>query len=145
MTIFGSLMTAVYVAHTSSNGIGAMAGSSLDEALAFAMKHDGLQTMLIGAMQAFESSFTAVTSIVIAMLLILSVVVLTVHSKVLKKHSSALAGPGSFNTCHNSHPDSVGLQSRPSGTERSCKEAYGNILAGWLSYKLLIHSESGFL
>ena len=85
VTIFGSLMTAVYVAHTSSNGIGTMVGSSLDEALAFAMKHDGLQTMLIGAMQAFESSFTAVTSIVIAMLLILSVVVLTVHSKVLKK------------------------------------------------------------
>ncbi|MVW78365.1 MFS transporter [Bordetella sp. 02P26C-1] len=84
VTVFGSLMTAVYVADVRNNGIDAMAGSSLDEALAYAMKHNESQAMLARAMHAFESSFTAVSSIVIATLLALSVFVLAVNRRVLK-------------------------------------------------------------
>lgn len=83
VTIFGSLMTAVYVSHVRSSGIEAAAGSSLDEALAYTMKNDGLQAVLQGATQAFESAFSAVSSIVIAMLFALSVVVLALSRKVL--------------------------------------------------------------
>lgn len=84
VTIFGSLMTAVYVAHVSDSGIGAMAGSSLDEALVYALKHSESKAMLASAMQAFESSFTAVSSIVIAMLFVLSLAVLAINKKILK-------------------------------------------------------------
>jgi MFS transporter, DHA2 family, multidrug resistance protein len=84
VTIFGSLMTAVYVSHVRNHGIDAMAGSSLDEALAYAMQHSESQAMLSRAMQAFESSFTAVSSIVIATLFVLSMVVLAVNHRVLK-------------------------------------------------------------
>lgn len=84
VTIFGSLMTAIYVSHVSKNGVQSMAGSSLDEALAYALKHDESQVMLSIAKQAFESSFTAVSYIVIALLLTLAVVVLAINNKFLK-------------------------------------------------------------
>lgn len=84
VTIFGSLMTAVYVAQVRGNGIEAMAGSSLDEALAYVLKNDGAQVVLQGATQAFETAFNAVSNIVITILFALSVVVLYLSRRLSK-------------------------------------------------------------
>lgn len=88
VTIFGSLMTAVYVAHVRSAGIEAMAGSSLDEA--YRNAHQGIQSpaVLQGAMQAFEASFTAVSGVVIALLFSLAVVVLVLTRNFPKQQMS---------------------------------------------------------
>jgi DHA2 family multidrug resistance protein-like MFS transporter len=75
VTIFGSLMTAVYVAHIRSHGIESAAGSSLDEALAYALKNDGASSIVHTATQAFESAFSTVSYIVIAILFALSIIV----------------------------------------------------------------------
>lgn len=88
VTLFGSLMTAIYLAQASSNGIEVMAGSSLDEAHIYAQKHPEAQSVLQGAMQAFEVSFSTVTSVVIAMLFILATLVLLMSRKLEKRESS---------------------------------------------------------
>lgn len=81
VTIFGSLMTVVYVAQVRSQGIDALAGSSMDEALAYAMKNEGAQAVLDGATQAFEAAFQTVSSIVIAILFTLSLAVISLSRK----------------------------------------------------------------
>lgn len=78
VTIFGSIMTAIYVARSQHLGVDFMAGSSLDEAHRYAQLHaDAPQTqaLLHSAMQAFEASFSGVSSVVVAMLLALSALV----------------------------------------------------------------------
>ena len=81
VTILGSLMTAVYVANARSSGIEAMAGSSLDEAYIHAQNHPEAQQALQVAIQAFDASFSAVSSVVIAMLFALSALVLLLSRK----------------------------------------------------------------
>lgn len=75
VTIFGSLMTAVYVSNVRHSGIETMAGSSLDEAHIYAQKNVGAEAVLQGAMQAFDMAFSTVSSVVIAMLIGLATVV----------------------------------------------------------------------
>ncbi|MDH0493654.1 MFS transporter [Comamonas aquatica] len=76
VTIFGSLMTAVYVSTVDRLGFAVHAGSSLDEAHAHARAHPEAQAMLQAAMQAFETSFTWVSVAVAAILLALVLAVL---------------------------------------------------------------------
>jgi DHA2 family multidrug resistance protein-like MFS transporter len=81
VTIFGSIMTAVYVSTTQRQGLSQMAGSSLDEAHTYAQTHPDASQMLAGAMQAFEASFTWVSFVVAAMLLCLSFTVLAMRKR----------------------------------------------------------------
>ena len=53
VTIFGSIMTAVYVANVQEMGLSHMAGSSLDEAHTYAQAHPDASQALASAMQAF--------------------------------------------------------------------------------------------
>jgi DHA2 family multidrug resistance protein-like MFS transporter len=76
VTIFGSLMTAVYVSTVDRLGFALQAGGSLDEAHAHARAHPEAQAMLQAAMQAFETSFTWVSVAVAAILLALVLAVL---------------------------------------------------------------------
>ena len=76
VTIFGSLMTAVYVSTVDRLGFAVQAGGSLDEAHAHARAHPEAQAMLQAAMQAFETSFTWVSVAVAAILLALVLAVL---------------------------------------------------------------------
>lgn len=84
VTIFGSLMTAIYVSQVRGDSIDAMAGSSLDEAHAYALKNDGARDVLQGAMHAFEVAFSTVSNAVIAILFALAVVVLLLNRKLTK-------------------------------------------------------------
>ena len=81
VTIFGSIMTAIYVSNVRNQGIEAMAGSTLDAAHTYARHHEGAQAALQGAMQAFEVAFHTVGSIVIATLFTLAAVVLLLRKK----------------------------------------------------------------
>ncbi|HCN71387.1 MAG TPA: MFS transporter, partial [Pusillimonas sp.] len=81
VTIFGSLMTAIYVAHVRGSGIETMAGSSLDDAHRYVQNHAQAQPILQGAMQAFEAAFNTVSSVVIATLLALATLVLLLSLK----------------------------------------------------------------
>lgn len=81
VTIFGSIMTAVYVSTTQQQGLSHMAGSSLDEAHTYAQAHPAASQMLAGAMQAFEASFTWVSFVVAALLLCLSFTVLAMRKR----------------------------------------------------------------
>jgi DHA2 family multidrug resistance protein-like MFS transporter len=87
VTIFGSLMTAVYVAHVRSNGIEAMAGSSLDEAYRNAQQSPSASAALQSAMHAFEASFTVVSSVVIALLFSLAAVVVALTRHLPKQQA----------------------------------------------------------
>ena len=88
VTIFGSLMTAIYVAHVRSAGIEAQAGSSLDEAYRYAQQSSDAAPVLQSAMQAFEASFTTVSSVVIALLFSLAVAVLALTRRLHKLQAS---------------------------------------------------------
>lgn len=89
VTIFGSLMTAVYVAHVRHGGIEAMAGSGLDEA--YRNTQQGIQSpaVLQSAMQAFEASFAAVSGVVIALLFSLALVVLVLARHLPKQQTDS--------------------------------------------------------
>lgn len=80
VTIFGSLMTAVYVAQVRSQGIEALVGNSLDEAYRSAQKNNFEPSVLQAAIQAFEASFMAVGGVVIALLIALALTVLSLNS-----------------------------------------------------------------
>lgn len=84
VTIFGSLMTATYIAHVREQGIAAMAGTSLDEAHVYALQHGGAPAMLQTAIEAFEIAFSTVSSIVIAVLFTLALVVLGLSRRLSK-------------------------------------------------------------
>lgn len=81
VTIFGSIMTAVYVANVQEMGLSHMAGSSLDEAHTYAQAHPGASQALASAMQAFEASFTWVSALVAVMLFGLACMVLLNRKK----------------------------------------------------------------
>lgn len=81
VTIFGSIMTAVYVANVQEMGLSHMAGSSLDEAHTYAQAHPGASQALASAMQAFEASFTWVSALVAVMLFALACMVLLNRKK----------------------------------------------------------------
>lgn len=90
VTIFGSIMTAIYVAQVQDSGIAAMAGSSLDEAHRYAQAHADALPQLHSAMQAFESSFSGVSTAVIAMLFTLSTLVLLLRRRLSAPQALAL-------------------------------------------------------
>lgn len=81
VTIFGSLMTAIYVMQVRSSGIESMAGSSLDEAHVYAQQYPNDQSVLQTAIQSFEVSFSTVSNVVIAMLFALAILVLLMRRK----------------------------------------------------------------
>jgi len=61
VTIFGSIMTAVYASSMHKVGFAGVGGSSLDEAYTYVQNHPEASGMLDSAMQAFEASFTRVS------------------------------------------------------------------------------------
>ncbi|MEG0947301.1 MAG: MFS transporter [Comamonas sp.] len=81
VTIFGSIMTAVYVANVQEMGLSHMAGSSLDEAHTYAQAHPDASQALASAMQAFEASFTWVSALVAVMLFGLACMVMVNRRK----------------------------------------------------------------
>lgn len=82
VTLFGSIMTAIYVAQMQKSKVGSMAGSSIDEAILYAQTHSDSASIVQSATQAFESAFSGVSSIVIVALFILSMVVLIAGRKI---------------------------------------------------------------
>lgn len=104
VTIFGSLMTAIYVAQVRSSGTEAFAGSSMDEAHRYALQHPADATVLPSAMQAFEVAFSQVSSVVMAMLFLLATMVLLC--------SQRLSLHGGGNVAQDSQPNPFLAQSK---------------------------------
>ena len=85
VTIFGSIMTAVYISQTERMGLSHMAGSTLDEAHTFAQTSPLPEAAqwLADAMQAFEGAFAAVVAVVVALQLCLLALVWLRHRRQL--------------------------------------------------------------
>lgn len=90
VTIFGSIMTAIYVSSMQRQGAGNMGGSTLDEAYTYVHTHPEAAHLLHTAQNAFENSFTWVSGSVAVILVCLMLTVMMMSRKIQRAHRATL-------------------------------------------------------